>query len=246
MIDIHAHILPGLDDGPESLEKAVAICTAAAVEGTTAIVATPHQRHESWENSDPVVLEAARATLQKAVGDSITIALGGEVRWDGELLDDLDRPGRGGVQTLAGSRYLLLEPGVIEPRFDPVELIHELSLAGYLAVVAHVERVPHMAGDPGLIRALVDGGAFLQLTAGSLSGVFGRKPQAAGERMLDAGLVHFVASDAHDLDRRPARLGEAYRLVERRWGGETALALFVGNPTAVLEDRDLRVTVKAS
>ena len=81
MIDIHAHILPGLDDGPESLEKAVAICTAAAVEGTTAIVATPHQRHESWENSDPVVLEAARATLQKAVGDSLTIALGGEVRW---------------------------------------------------------------------------------------------------------------------------------------------------------------------
>ena len=85
---------------------------------------------------------------------------------------------------------------MIEPRFDPVELIHELSLAGYFAVVAHVERVPHMAGDPGLIRALVDGGAFLQLTAGSLSGVYGRKPQAACERRT-------VSSNGGGEERRP-------------------------------------------
>ena len=237
MIDLHAHVLPGVDDGPETLEEALAMCRLAVSDGVEVMVATPHQRHELWENGDPVALEAVRRSLELALGGGLRLLLGGEVRWDSELLADLDTPTRGGALPLAGSHYILLEPGLDPPVLDPVELVHELGLAGWRPIISHPERIPYVAGDPGLLAALARRGALFQITAGSLTGKLGRKPQGWAEQMIERGLVQLVASDAHDAVRRPPLLGEAHSVIAKRWGAELAERLLTQNPRAVIEDR---------
>ena len=152
---------------------------------------------------------------------------------------DLDRPGRGGVRTLAGSRYLLIEldPEGIGP--DPVELVHELGLRGFVPVVAHPELIPFLWSEADLIDRVVGAGGLLQVTAMSVTGQFGRIVRDRVWSLLDADLVHFVASDAHRPTWRPPGLSQAHALIAARLGLEVAQRVTVANPMAVIEDRPL-------
>lgn len=239
MIDLHSHILPGIDDGARSLEIAVAMCRLAAADGCEAIVATPHQRRGGWWNCDAERLAELRLALQHAVGDEIAIHGGGEVHVDSQLLADISRLPESGIQSLAGSRYLLVEFDAAGEAREAIELVHELSVAGWNPVLAHPEMVPWLADDPGLVARLVELGATTQVTAMSLTGDFGRRPEADAHRLLDAGLVHFVASDSHDLYRRPPGLRRAHRILAARWGEEAARRLVADNPRAVLANQPL-------
>lgn len=247
MIDIHSHVLPGIDDGADDLATAVAMCRLAADDGCTAIVATPHQRTTHWENADRRGLRALRDRVAEAVGDAIEIHLGGEVRVDGELLADLGAgdPGHGPLP-LAGSRYLLLELDRHQLRLAAEELVHELVVAGWRPIFAHPEFIPPLARDLDRVAGLAASGALFQITAMSLTGDFGRVPRQVCHDLLDRGLVHFVASDAHGIVHRPPGLSRARRAVAARWGEATAAWLTRDNPRAVLEDRPLAAAPAAA
>ncbi len=235
MIDLHTHLLPGVDDGAETEQEALVMHGAAAEGGTTAMVITPHQRHPRWPNDEVSQLRERFARFKTAAGNTLRLELGAELYVDSTLLDDVDA---GAVLTLAGSRYLLLE-------FPPHaaasarEIVHELAISGWRPVLAHPERVALWAEDPTLILRLADAGALVQLTAMSITGDFGARAQRCSRFLLDHGCVHFVASDAHDPLRRPPRLERARAEIAHRWGEEIATLLLEKNPAAVLADRPL-------
>lgn len=237
MIDLHLHLLPGVDDGPATLDQSAAMCRAAAADGCVALVATPHQRRDEWATGDSARLERELARLAERCGGRPRLYLGGEVRVDSELVADLARPGRSGIATLAGSRYLLLE---LEPRClgpDPAELATELLARGYQPIVAHPEMTPGLWREEGACERLVEAGALFQVTAMSVTGDFGRGPRERVWDLLEAGLVHFVASDAHRPDWRPPGLARAHAEIAARCGLATAQRLMVENPLLVIEDR---------
>lgn len=240
MIDLHIHLLPGIDDGARELEEAVAMCRAAAEDGCEVLVATPHQRHPSWLNTDRSrlnhLLDRVRGALD---GDGPTLHAGAEIRVDSELLDDLDRHPASGLQPLAGSSYLLLELDRHGFGPTPEEMLHEVIVAGWRPILAHPELIRPLTIDLPRVEGLVAAGAMLQITAMSLTGEFGEEPRRVATAFLDAGLVHFVASDAHGVTRRPPGLSSARRTIAEGWGEAAAARLFEENPRAVLEDRPL-------
>jgi len=242
-IDLHSHVLPRVDDGAVDLDEAVAMCRRAAADGCVAIVATPHLRHPLWPDLEAGMLrracDALRQAIDGAIDGALEIFLGGEIAVHSESVAEMFELPAGDLLTLAGSRYLLLELDWRGLGPDPVELVHELVIAGWFPMIAHPERVPWLATDPGLLAALVRHGATLQLTAASVTGELGRNPQVASDRLLDAGLVAFVASDAHGATQRPPGLLAAFQRVRETWGEEVAERLFLTHPRAVLEDRPL-------
>jgi protein-tyrosine phosphatase len=243
MIDLHCHILPGVDDGARTLEEAVGMCRLAAADGCAAMIATPHQRRGEWWNDDPAHLAGLARQVQAAVGDGFHVGLGGEIHVDAQLLDEVGRLPDAGILPLAGSRYLLIE---FDPFTSPAQashLVHEMCVAGWRPIVAHPELIPWLSADADLLGDLVALGATAQVTAMSLTGDFGRRPQQDALAFLAAGLVHYVASDAHGTRRRPPGLSRAYALIAARWGEETARRLTTDNPRAVLDDRPLPAAV---
>ena len=239
MIDLHCHILPGIDDGPKTREEAIAMCRLAFEDGCRAMVATPHQRRGRWWNSDRGAIADLARDLQAGLGTELRILVGGEVHVDSELLAEVEKLPEGGICTLAGSRYLLIELDDRGRAGEAISLVHELAVAGWIPVVAHPEFIPWLAGDLELTARLVSLGARMQLTAMSVTGDFGRPPQQTTHALIDAGLVHFIASDCHGIRRRPPGLKRAYQTVAARWGEEAARLFLVDGPRAVIEDRPL-------
>ena len=239
MIDLHAHLLPGVDDGPETLEEAVEMCRLAAEDGVETIIVTPHQRHGFWPNNDRKALEVLFEELRAATGGKPELALGAEIRVDSELLHDVDLLPGGNLLPLAGSKYLLLEFASVSSGPDPRLAVHELMVAGWFPILAHPERIPWLVDQPALLAELVERGALVQLTAGSVTGELGRGPQMCCSFLLDEDLVHFVATDTHDARIRPPRLSEAFRAIAEGWGEARARRLTEENPRLVLEKRPL-------
>jgi protein-tyrosine phosphatase len=237
MIDIHSHVLPGIDDGADDLSVAAAMCRLAAEDGCEAMVMTPHQRTPAWENTDRDHLDALRSEVEAATGGRPRLYPGGEIRVDDHLLDELAELPVSGLVPLADSRYLLLEFNRFGMPPDPLELTHELRVAGWVPVYAHPEHIPFLADDLDLMARLSGLGALFQVTADSLTGDHGRLTRDRATRMVDAGLVHFVASDAHGTQHRPPGLSRVREAIARRWGEDTAFALTERNPRAVVEDR---------
>lgn len=237
MIDLHAHFLPGVDDGPETFEQALAMCRLAAADGCTRVVATPHRRRDLWPDRRRAELARLAAELDAAAGAALSVELGAEVRVDSDLVAELDRGESEPLIPLGASRVVLLE---LEPRGwgpDPVAVVRELEARGWRSLIAHVEITPCLRSAPELVGALAAAGAALQVTAMSVTGELGRAPREAAAALFDAGLVHVVASDAHRPDWRPPGLARARAEIARRWGEEVAAAVTEINPAALLADR---------
>ena len=237
MIDLHCHILPGVDDGAADLDEAMAMCLLAAEDGCTAMIATPHLRHERWWNDDRRRLEALWQQLQARLAGRIDLYLGGEIAVNSQSSREMELLPDSDLLPLAGSRYLLLECDIRGLGPDPGELIHELVVAGWVPILAHPERIPWLGGDLDYLEELVEHGALVQLTAMSITGAMGRMLAEVSRQMLDADLVHFVASDAHDTRIRRPGLSRAFRVVAEIQGEAVARRIFEAHPRAVLENR---------
>jgi protein-tyrosine phosphatase len=238
MIDTHCHVLPGVDDGPVTMAEAVAMCFASAADGVEVVIATPHQRHQMWPNRDGAAITALVGELQREVGDRPRIVAGAEIRVDSELLADLDAFEASGLLSLAGSRYLLLEfPNAGGP--EPRPLLHELLVAGWRPILAHAERVPRWTESPEALAELVELGAYVQVTAGSVLGRFGRRARSCCTWLFDRNLVHFLGSDAHDTEERPPGLSLAHEAITRGWGASMADRLTRLNPSDILANQRL-------
>lgn len=232
MIDIHAHILPGLDDGPATLSESLAMLRLAAEHGTTDIVATPHASLEF--RYDPPIVAAKLAELRAAAAVP-RIHVGCDLHLSYENIQEaLAHPER---YTINGRGYLLVEFSDLLISSSTEEVFRRMRAAGITPVVTHPERNFLLHQRLEKLQAWVDSGCTLQLTAQSLFGRFGREVAAFARDLLKRNLVHFIASDAHDPEDRTPKLDEAWRWVNAHHGPERAEALLVTNPGAALQGR---------
>ena len=235
MVDIHCHLLPGLDDGPEGLDESLEMAEVAIADGITHVVATPHSNQEFA--FDPELIRRRREELQEKVGDRLKIATGCDFHLSYENLEKLHaEPGK---FTINGKNYLLVEFAdfAIPPGID--DILHRLHLAGLSTIVTHPERNVLICAKPEQLHRWIHQGSYVQVTAQSLLGRFGKRAQQIVERLLDEGRIHFFASDAHDPKNRPPKLHEAFDLIAKRYGDDAARALFHDNPLAAFEGRPL-------
>lgn len=239
MIDIHTHILPAIDDGAASFDDTLNMARAAAAEGITTIIATPHHANGVYTNAADKVVEHTHSINErlKAAGVPITIMTGQEVRVHDDLLDAWYRDE---LLSLANSSYILIEmPSSRIPK-AMFELIHELSLLKLKPIIAHPERNAEIVKHPERLAELIEAGAYAQVTSHSLLGGFGKRIEQSAWSLLREGLIHIVSSDAHHIDRRGFRLGEAYHSIERRMG-EQWVSYLQGNAQAVIEDKPFHI-----
>jgi protein-tyrosine phosphatase len=237
LIELHFHCLPELDDGPLGWDEAVALCRAAARDGSTIIVATPHVLRYPWVNDDAAARDQRILRLNTLLGGQPKVLAGCEYLFSTDALELWDRGTAGPLTGLNRTGYLLTEfPWGIDVQ-NVSRMLYEFSLIGVTLVIAHPERQRDFIRDPGALELLVKRGAIAQLTAGSFLGDFGDLPREASFDFVERGLVHLVASDAHSLSSRPPRLAAARQLFEERWGGEKAEGIFGRNPEAVLQGK---------
>lgn len=204
MIDLHTHILPGIDDGPETIEGSLALARAALAAGTRTLVATPHI-NRAHDVDPPRVREAAERLRDRLAQEGIELDLltGGEIS-TGRLprLSDDEL----GALRLGDGPYLLIEAPLTSGAWQLTEIVERLIDDGHGVLLAHPERCPGLHRDPALLRGLVARGALCSITAGALTGQFGRTVNRFALELLREGLVHDVASDTHDTRRRPPDL----------------------------------------
>jgi protein-tyrosine phosphatase len=230
MIDVHSHILSGIDDGAETPEESVAMALMAAKNGTTDIVATPHANQQFRFDYD-LVTEKIMA-LQEACGDRIKIHRGCDFHLYFENIEAaVAQPTR---YTINNRCYLLVEfadfvvSRTVEPIFD------RLQRAGMIPVITHPERNSTLIHKINDLARWVQRGCMLQVTANSFTGRWGKHTRQFSEELLRRGMIHVIASDAHDTEYRPPILSEAFEHIKRKHSPERAQLLCVENPRAML------------
>ena len=235
MVDLHCHILPGLDDGPDRIEESLEMAETAIADGITHVVATPHSS-DSYR-FDFATVRRLRDELQNRIGNRLKLATGCDFHLNPENLAALGKEPR---QYCINQRdYLLVEFNEVSipPAMD--KTLHEMQLSGLRLIVTHPERNVILRSHPARLREWVRRGCFVQVTGGALTGGFGMTTEQITLVWIAEGMVHFVASDAHNNRSRPLRLRPAYEKVAHRFGEEKARALFQENPQAAFEGRDL-------
>ncbi len=241
-VDIHCHCLPGLDDGPATLQDSVALCQALVTDGIDRVIATPHQLGRFDGQSCPRAIRAAANTLNAALktqGIDIEVSIGADVRLDERMPRLIDE---GKVLTLAeGRRHLLLEmPHSVFIDLGP--LLAQLATRDVTVILSHPERHSSLQVRPELVFPWLRKGVLLQITAGSLLGDFGPDAEATAWHLLSWNMAAFVATDAHDTQARRPRMLEAFQAVREKLGPKVACRLFADNPGRVLSGQEMCYT----
>lgn len=234
MIDIHTHILPGIDDGTTTDDEALEFARVAAGDGTRTIVATPHCKEGYFFNDRAIVLDRVAALRKLLVGAGVEIELlpGGEVHVCADLVERV-RDGR--APTLADNgKTLLLELSLAQHHVGLEELVFQLKLAGLVVVFAHPERIRYFQDDGSRYEEMIRLGAYGQITTGSILGTFGETAREFSEELLRKGLVHVLATDGHNLRGRHPRMSEARAACAAMVGEAYASAMTLDAPRALL------------
>ncbi len=235
MIDIHSHILPGIDDGARDASVSLEMARAYVGQGVAHVMCTPHILPGLYHNNGPQI-RAAVADLQTRI-DAEAIPLRLHTGADNHVTPDfVFGIQSGNLLTLADSRYVLVEPPhhVAPPQLD--SMFFNVLIAGYVPILTHPERLTWIEHRYSLMQQLVARGVWMQITTGSLSGRFGKRARYWAERMLDEGLVHVLATDAHDPVRRPPDLEEGRQLAAQRVGDIEAEHLVATRPNGILSN----------
>lgn len=236
MIDLHSHLLPGIDDGAPDMDISLKMARIAVDDGIAVMACTPHIYPGMFENNGPDIkrrVAELQAQLNEA-GIALKLTWGADAHVAPDLMEKLKS---GAAPSLNDTRYFLLEPPhhVAPPKF--AEFAFGFLAAGYVPVITHPERLSWIEGHYATFCDLCDKGVWMQVTAGSLTGRFGQAARYWGERMLDEGRVHILATDAHSPDRRPPLLAEGREAAIKWVGREQARHLVVTRPLGILENR---------
>lgn len=234
-VDLHSHLLPGLDDGPAELAESLSMARVCLRDGITDVVATPHHVHGRTRALAPETVRTALERMRAALArEKIGLRLheGMEVFAEGDVREELER---GAVLPLANSRYVLIEFALFVRPDHLEQTLFSLQLAGFIPVVAHFERATYLKGDEDWPMRLAQSDVLLQVNADSLLGEYGSSIRARAWRLLASGAADFVASDAHGAVERPNRLVRAAEEIRDRLGDETSQRLCAQNPGRVLD-----------
>jgi protein-tyrosine phosphatase len=237
VIDLHCHILPGIDDGASDLSVSRAMAKASVEQGVRVLACTPHILPGLYHNSGPGIRLAVQQ-LQEGLdqeGIALRLVTGADVHMTPNFIAGL-RSGQ--LLTIADSRYVLVEPPhhTAPPQLE--DFFFNLVVAGYVPILTHPERLSWVPSRYEVIKRLVQTGVWMQVTAGSFAGAFGRNALYWAQRMLDEGCVHLIATDAHDAERRPPDLAAGRELVAKRVGPEEAQRLVLTRPMGILKDEN--------
>lgn len=237
MIDLHIHILPGLDDGAASREESLEMAALAVAEGIWAVVATPHVFSGLYDNTREQILESVDLLNRRLAGKNIplTVLPGAEYRLEPALPQLLNE---GRLMTVNDTgHYLLVElPTDLVPDYTE-QLLYEIQLQGTVPILAHPERNPGLRRDPQRLYRLAQRGVLSQVTTGSIEGHFGQAVRRAALTMLETGVAQLVATDAHsahaDRGRTPA-ISAAAGEIRARWGQDFARAVLSAHPRRII------------
>ncbi len=230
MIDLHCHILFGVDDGPQRLEDSLALARALVADGVTRVVATPHILDPPL-SAARIAAGIAHLEHEFSARDIVLELISGGENHYTLSLEEM----RG--HSINGSRYLLLEFPHSHFPASAGEIVFSLRSAGLIPIIAHPERNAGLLRHPDLLQPLIDQGALSQLTAASLAGDFGSPARQCARYLLKRGLAHFIATDAHGADWRPPRMRAGLKEASHLLGKEAVLKLTAENPQRVLDNR---------
>ena len=233
MIDLHSHILPGIDDGAKNLDVSLEMARASVLDGVTVLACTPHIMPGVYGNTGPQIRLAVQALQAELDANDIALQLvsGSDAHMVADMVDGL-RSGR--ILTLADTRYVLVEPPHHIQPINIQEFFFKLLIAGFQPILTHPERLHWIENNYETMVKLSDNGVWMQITAGSLTGAFGQRPLYWAQKMLDEGRVHILASDAHSPRRRPPNLGQGRDFAAKRVGEIEANHLVQTRPAGIL------------
>lgn len=205
MIDLHSHILPGIDDGAKDLNTSIEMAKQAVNQGITVVAATPHYRNEfDWQKIQTLAIQLSTELKQRGI--ALEVIPGAELFIDPAL----EQMGLEQIPTYNNNgKYCLIEFPMLELPYYVNQVLFSLAVKGITPVIAHPERYVVVGNDPNIVREWIDNGYLLQMNAGSLIGMFGEKVKKTSEIMLQHQMVHLIASDAHSANRRSFILDRA-------------------------------------
>ncbi|CYW30712.1 capsular polysaccharide biosynthesis protein Cps4B [Streptococcus suis] len=241
MIDIHSHIIFGVDDGPKTIEESLSLIGEAYRQGVRYIVATSHRRKGMFETPEKVIMTNF-LQLKAAVAEvypEIRLCYGAELYYSKDILSKLEKKK---VPTLNGSRYILLEFSMNTPWKEIQEAVNEVTLLGLTPVLAHIERYDALAFHAERVNELIEKGCMTQVNSSHVlkQGLIGDRAKEFKKRVqffLEQNLVHCVASDMHNTTTRPPFMKEANQLVKKEYGEDRAKVLFKKNPLMILKNQ---------
>lgn len=217
MIDIHTHILPGVDDGAQTEDDSIEMAKAAVEEGIHTIIATPHHKNGSYDNVRENILTYTKILneLFQSEGIPLTLLAGQETRINGDMVEDLEN---GDILPINDTKYVFVEFSSTQvPRYAK-QLLFDIQVAGYTPIIVHPERNQELMERPNRLYEFVRKGALTQITAGSLIGKFGKNIQKFTHQLIEANLTHFIASDAHNTTTRSFWMKETFEVVKETYG----------------------------
>jgi len=239
MYDLHSHLLPGIDDGSPDYETSLTMARAYVDQGVQCVACTPHILPGLYHNSGPQIKTAVTELQQRL--DEAAIPLRLVAGADNHIIPDFVAGlKQGRLLPIGDSCYVLVEPPhhIAPVRLE--DLFFSILLGGYIPILTHPERLSWIESKYDVMTTLAAKGVWMQLTSGSLSGRFGRRPRYWAQRMLEEGLVQILATDAHDTVRRPPDLAKGLREAERLVGVEEARHLVVTRPLGALMNKPVR------
>jgi protein-tyrosine phosphatase len=235
VVDIHSHILPEVDDGPKSWDVCVAMCRAAAADGITHMVASPHANDRY--HYDREYMQGLVTHLQELVGDTPKILLGCDFHLSYENLQDaFANPSR---YVIGKTHYLLVEFSNYGVPQNTTDSFHKLGDRGITVVITHPERNPILRENLQRVVEWAEQGCIIQMTGSALTGFWGESTRRAAEWLLESQAVHVLATDAHDLEKRVPILSTSRDAAAQIVGDEVAEALVTDNPSAIVNDQPL-------
>ena len=231
MIDIHCHLLYGVDDGSDSIEESVMMLKSAKAQGVDHIILTPHLRHGMFEHNLPLIEKNFKSLLPYADKIGIGISLGTEYHVNSDMVSSF-KSGR--CHTLADTSYILTEFKT-SPEFSlMVKTVQDSILAGFIPVIAHVERCACLVENPQLVAELQARGAWIQVNADAVLGLDGHGPKKFCKKLLKSEWVDIIASDSHGIKNRACHMQDCYKYITKKYDQEYANILMQDNPAVIL------------
>lgn len=241
MIDIHSHIIFGVDDGPQTIEESRSLLMDAYNQGVRTIVATSHRRIGMFETPEDTIEKNFKSVqrIAKEVASDLTVLYGAEIYYSSELMDKL---GKKMIPSINGSSYVLIEFSQNAKFWEIKTGLTNVLRLGFIPVIAHVERYQSLENNENYLKELINMGCYVQINSSSVLKYkwFFDKNRLFKKRakyFLDRDLVHCIASDMHHLSKRPAYMKEAFDFISKKYGRRKAKELFVENPNRIVTNQ---------